>query len=317
MRNKKVLIIGGGGFIGSALAEQFCKTNQVTIADKCPCEASPLYARRLHMDNIRYVQCDAAQPEMAAALGHDFDYIIHACAVLGIRTVASQSIHTIMTNTASCRIALELAAEQEHLSKFVLLSSSEVYGIRAERPQESEMAVIGPPAEGRWCYAASKILSEHLAFAYHRERSVPLVVIRPFNIFGEYRTGSNAITTFLDRAIRGEELVIDGDGQQVRAWCYIDDFVNGVVKALESPYTDAVFNLGNPENEISIRGLAERILALSGSASTVRITYSKEPDVRFRSVNIEKARRLLGYEPSVSLEDGLRRLYQWRKNGGF
>lgn len=314
MRNKKVLIIGGGGFIGSALAKQLCETNQVTIVDKSPYEATSLCARRLPMNNIRYVRCDASQPEMAAALERDFDYVIHACAVLGIRTVVSQSIHTMITNTASCRIALELASEQERLSKFVLLSSSEVYGIHAERPDESEPAVIGPPVEGRWCYAASKTLSEHLAFAYHRERGLPLVIIRPFNVFGEYRTGSNAITAFLERAMRGEELVIDGDGQQIRAWCYIDDFIDGVVRALESPYTDAIFNLGNPENAISIRGLAERILTLTGSVSAVRVTHSTEPDVRFRSVNIEKARRLLGYEPNVSLEDGLRRLYQWRKN---
>lgn len=316
MRDKRVLIIGGGGFIGSALARRLCNANQVTIADKSPYEATALCARRLPMDHIRYVQCDASRPEMAAALGHDFDYIIHACAVLGIRTVVSQSIHTILTNTASCQIALELASAQEHLSKFVLLSSSEVYGIHTEQPDESAPAVIGPPTEGRWCYAASKTLSEHLAFAYHRERGLPLVVIRPFNVFGEYRAGSNAITAFLERAMRGEELVIDGDGQQIRAWCYIDDFVDGVVRALESPYTEEIFNLGNPGNTISISGLAELILTLTGSASTVRVTHSTEPDVRFRSVNIDKARRLLGYEPGVSLEDGLRRLYQWRKNQG-
>ena len=284
-------------------------------ADKAPYGETALFRRGIKDSEVRYIRCDAADPESMGKLDADFDYIIHSCAVLGIRTVAQRSLHTIYNNVESCRLALELACRQKELSGFLTFSSSEIYGVFTEAPAETAPAVVGSPKEGRWCYAAGKVLAEHMAMAYYRERQVPVTIIRPFNIFGEYRSGSDAMTTFLNRAMAGEELRIDGDGTQVRAWCHIDDFTEGVTAALEAPGKGEIFNLGNPANEISIRELAERIIEITGSSSRIRITNSAEPDVKYRNVNIDKARKMLGYEPKITLEEGIRRLYEWKKAG--
>lgn len=311
MKNKKLLIIGGCGFIGSALVNKYYKENKIVVVDNSPFEQSSLDMRNLPKDNINYIQMDATNFQQITSLGDDFDYIIHASAILGIRKVVEQPINTITTNITSCYNALELACKQKHLQKFLTFSTSEIYGINAERPNESQPAVIQPAVEGRWNYAASKTLSEHLAFGYLREKNVPICIIRPFNVFGEYRKGSNAMTTFLERAINNQDITIDGDGSQIRAWCHIDDFIDGVAKAMESAYVDEIFNIGNPNNEVSILDLAKEVVRITNSKSKIIISYSKEPDVKYRSVCIDKAKEKLGYAPIISLEDGITRVYRW------
>lgn len=313
MENKKILIIGGCGFIGSALVEKYHKDNKIVVLDNCDFEGSSLGLRKLEMNNIKIIKADATDIQNVIKLGDDFDYIIHASAILGIRKVVEQSINTIITNIKSCYNALELASKQKHLLKFLTFSTSEIYGINAEKPKENEPSMIEQAKEGRWCYAASKTLSEHLVYAYNREKSVPITIIRPFNVFGEYRKGSNAMTSFISQAIDNKELRVDGDGKQVRAWCHISDFIEGVSKALESQYTDEVFNIGNPYNEITIKELAEKVVKITNSNSKVHVTNSTEPDVKYRSVCIDKAREMLGYEPKVTIDDGVGRVYNWMK----
>lgn len=263
MENKKILIIGGCGFIGSALVEKYYRNNKIVILDNCEFKGSSLDLRDLSMDNITFIKGDATDTITVTSLDKDFDYIIHASAILGIRKVVEQSINTIMTNMKSCYNALELATMQMHLSKFLTFSTSEIYGINAEKPNENEPSVIEVAKEGRWCYAASKTLSEHLTYAYHREKGIPITIIRPFNVFGEYRKGTNAMTTFITRAMNNEDLIIDGNGEQVRAWCHIEDFIDGVSKAMESKYVDEVFNIGNPSNEITIKDLASKVVDIT------------------------------------------------------
>lgn len=313
MENKKILIIGGCGFIGSALVEKYYENNKIIILDNCNYEGSSLDLRKLEMDNITYIKGDATDIDTIKKLDKDFDYIVHASAILGIRKVVEQSINTIMTNIKSCQCALELASMQNKLSKFLTFSTSEIYGIDAEKPREDQPAVIEQAKEGRWCYAASKTLSEHLAYAYHREKGIPITIIRPFNVFGEYRKGSNAMTAFITKALKNEDLIVDGNGEQVRAWCHIEDFIDGVSKALESEYKDEVFNLGNPNNEIAIKELADKIIKITNSNSKIIITNSTEPDVKFRSVCIDKAKEMLEYNPKINIEDGIKRVYEWMK----
>ena len=221
MDNKKILIIGGCGFIGSALVEKYYKNNTIVVLDNSNFKGSSLDLRNLPKDNITFIQGDATDLDFVKKLDKDFDYIIHSSAILGIKKVVEQSINTILTNIKSCYNALELADMQRNLLKFMTFSTSEIYGINAQKPNEEDPAVIEQAKEGRWCYATSKTLSEHLVYAYHREKNIPIVIIRPFNVFGEYRKGSNAMTTFITRAINNEDLIIDGDGEQIRAWCHI------------------------------------------------------------------------------------------------
>ena len=313
MKDKKILVIGGCGFIGSAIITRYYKDNKIVVLDTCPFKNSSLELRNLPMNNIKYIQGDATDIDLVMSLDKDFDYIIHASAILGIKKVVIESINTIMTNIKSCHNALELASKQEHLEKFLTFSTSEIYGINAQKPKEDEPAIIEQANEGRWCYAASKTLSEHLVFGYHREKNVPIIIIRPFNVFGEYRKGSNAMTTFINKAIKNEDIYIDGDGQQVRAWCHIDDFIDGLTTAIESKYTSEVFNLGNPQNEITIEELAKKVVKITNSKSRIIITNSTEPDVKFRSVSIEKAKDLLGYNPKITVDNGIERVYKWIK----
>lgn len=313
MENKKILIIGGCGFIGSALVEKYYRNNKITVLDNCNFKGSSLDLRKLTTDNITFIQGNATDLEFVTNLDKDFDYIIHASAILGIRKVVEQSINTIMTNIKTCYNALELASNQKKLLKFLTFSTSEIYGINAKKPIEEEPAIIEQAKEGRWCYAASKTLSEHLVYAYNREKQIPIIIIRPFNVFGEYRKGSNAMSAFITRAINNEDLIIDGNGEQIRAWCYIEDFINGVSCALESSYIDETFNIGNPNNEISIKDLAEKIVKITNSSSKIIISNSTEPDVKFRSVCIEKAKKMLDYNPQVNIDDGIRRLYEWMR----
>ena len=311
MKNRKILIIGGCGFIGSAIINRYYKENEIVVLDNSNFKGSSLELRNLQTNNIKYIQVDATDYKTVMSLEKDFDYIIHASAILGIKKVAIESINTIITNIKSCYNALELASCQKNLKKFLTFSTSEIYGINAKQPIESNPAIIEPATDGRWCYAASKTVSEHLAFAYNREKNIPIIIIRPFNVFGEYRKGSNAMTTFISKALKNENIYINGDGTQVRAWCYIEDFIDGLTTALESEYTSEIFNLGNPNNEITIEELAQKVVKITNSQSKVIVTNSTEPDVKFRSVNIDKAKRLLGYSPKTTIDDGIEKVYKW------
>lgn len=121
------------------------------------------------------------------------------------------------------------------------------------------------------------------------------------------------MTTFIDKAIKNENIYIDGNGQQVRAWCYIEDFINGLTSALESEYTSEIFNLGNPNNEITIENLANKVVSITNSKSKVIITNSTEPDVKFRSLSIDKAKQMLGYNPTIGIDTGIEKVYKWMK----
>ena len=311
---KKLLILGGGGFIGGALAAKYCDHHEVVIADACDFSQSSLQFTSLPSHpNVRLVRMDATDAEAVRALGDDFDYIVHAVAILGIHKVVERSILTITTNYSSCLAALELAERQTHLKKFITFSTSEVYGRDVETARESMDLRIGPANEPRWNYAASKVLCEHLTNAFARERGVPTTIVRPFNVFGENRLGSNAMSKFVAQALLGDTIVLDGSGEQLRAWCYIGDFIDGLSRALESDYTGEFFNIGNPNNILSIHGLADRIVKLTGSSSAIVVSHSDVPDVVRRTVCIDKAHEMLGYTPVVGIDEGIGHVVDWMR----
>ena len=309
---KKLLILGGAGFIGGALAARFSPDHQVVIADACDFATSSLrFTNLLTHPNVILTKLDATDPQAVLALGEDYDYIVHAVAILGIHKIAEQSILTITTNYSSCYNALLLAEKQKHLQKFLTFSTSETYGRDVERAAETMDFRVGPASEARWCYAASKVLCEHLTNAFCRERGVPTLIVRPFNVFGENRLGSNAMSKFIAQALLNDTITIDGSGNQLRAWCYIGDFIEGLSRALTSQYKGEYFNIGNPNNIISILELAELIVKKTGSSSQILVSNSDAPDVVRRTVCVDKAHEMLGYTPRVSLEEGVDRVVAW------
>jgi nucleoside-diphosphate-sugar epimerase len=174
---------------------------------------------------------------------------------------------------------------------------------------------LGAVGESRWTYAVSKLATEHLAHNYFKEFGVPAVSIRPFNIYGPRQVGQGAIHAFVVKALRDEDVVIHNDGAQIRAWCYIDDIVDGVILALTKPEAvGEASNIGNPRSVVTVYNLAKEIIRLTNSKSRIRFETVDRADVELRIPSIAKAQRLLGYEPKYDLDAGLLRTIEWYRS---
>jgi nucleoside-diphosphate-sugar epimerase len=238
--------------------------------------------------------------------------VIHLAAIAGIDTVIKKPITTMRVNLLGTKNVLDAAAQTGKVTRLVDFSTSEVYGPYVYRADENGLTSQGPVGESRWAYAVSKLAAEHLAHCYYEEYGLAVVTIRPFNIYGPRQVGEGAIHRFIVAALRGEALTIYADGNQIRAWCYIDDFVNGVLLALEKEEAiGQVFNIGDPKQTTSILGLAEHIVRLTDKGASIQFRESTMPDVQVRVPDIRKARELLGYESTTSLEEGLVRTIAW------
>src|SRR5205085_3429098 len=203
---------------------------------------------------------------------------------------------------------LEAARRLPQLERLVDFSTSEVFGSYAFRADEAQMTTVGAVGEARWIYAVSKLAGEHLVHAYHREFGMPTVTLRPFNVYGPGQIGEGAIHRFVVAALRNEDLEIHGDGTQIRAWCYIDDMVRGMMLAMESP--NAVgqsFNIGNSRAVVTIYGLANTVVRVLGAKSAIRFVRKDYADIELRVTNVSKAPELIGFEAEIDLEEGLRR----------
>ena len=161
----------------------------------------------------------------------------------------------------------------------------------------------------------SKLAGEHLAHAYHDELDLPTVTVRPFNVYGPGQIGGGAIRAFIEAALAGRDLVIHGDGTQVRAWCYVDDMVRAVLLCLER--AEAVgqsFNIGNDRSVVTILELAERVKRLTGCPGEIVFQPLHYADVEIRSPNVAQARELLGFEAEIDLDEGLERTIAWYRS---
>ena len=203
-------------------------------------------------------------------------------------------------------------ATRDRVERLVDFSTSEIFGTHAYNVREGQVSTIGSVGEARWTYAVSKLAGEHMAHAYHDELRLPIVTLRPFNVFGPGQIGGGAIRAFIEAALAGRDLVIHGDGSQIRAWCYVDDMVDALALALEHP--DAVgesFNVGNARSAVTIYDLAQRIKRLTGCPGEIVFQPLHYTDVELRVPDVDKARRLLGFEAAVELDEGLSRTIAW------
>ena len=310
IKGHKIFITGGAGFIGTRLCEVLVADNQIVVYDNGHRNALKDTSFANH-PNLRFVPGDVLEAESVKKAIKGCDLVIHMAAIAGIDSVVKEPLITMKVNLMGTENVLQ-ASLDKGIGRFLYFSTSEVYGPLVYKASEEEETTQGPVGEMRWTYAVSKIAAEHLANCYQKKYQLPVVIIRPFNVYGPRQVGEGAMHKFIASAIQNQEIEIYGDGTQIRSWCFVDDFVEGVLACLRGPSAvGEVFNLGDPKQTITLLALADKVIHLAGSRSEIRFKKRTMPDVHVRVPSIEKARKFLGYSPKVTLEQGIMKTIAW------
>jgi UDP-glucose 4-epimerase len=311
LSGKRVLITGGAGFIGTTLAGRLVDANEIVAVDNLHRDALSGTELADH-PRFTFVHGDVLDAELLRELAEGTTHVVHCAAIAGVDTVLESPVRTMRVNLIGTYNVLEAAHAAGTVERLVDFSTSEVFGTYAYKVAESDMTATGSVGEARWTYAVSKLAGEHMAKAYHAELGLPVVSLRPFNVFGPGQIGGGAIRAFIEGALAGRDLVIHGDGSQIRAWCYVDDMVDAVLIALEHPAAvGESFNIGNARSTVTIYDLAQRIRRLTGCPGEIVFQPLHYTDVELRIPNVDKAREVLGFEARVELDEGLARTIAW------
>ena len=256
IENKTIFITGGAGFIANTIISRLVEKNKIVVYDnfhRDTLSASP-YANH---PNIKIIKGDVLDLEALTAAMKGSDIVIHAAGIAGIDTVIKDPVKTMRVNMIGTANALEAAHLNNITDRFIDFSTSEIFGSYAFKSTEADNTVSGSAGEARWTYAVSKLAGEHLAHAYFKKHNLPTVTVRPFNVYGPGQTGEGAIQIFIKKALKNEDIIINGDGNQIRAWCYVDDFVDCIMLALvDKKAIGESFNIGNARAVTTILGLA-------------------------------------------------------------
>ena len=312
LRGKRIVITGGAGFIGTTLARRLIEENEIVALDNLHRDALSGTELADH-PNFTLEQGDVLDADRVRELAAGATHIVHCAAIAGVDAVLESPVRTMRVNLIGTYNVLEAAhATQSTLERLVDFSTSEVFGTRAYRVEETHVTSGGSVGEARWTYAVSKLAGEYMAHSYFDEYGLPATTVRPFNIYGPGQVGVGAIHTFTVRALAGEDLVIHGEGSQIRAWCYIDDMIDALLLALErDEAVGETFNVGNARSTVTVLDLAERIKRLTGSEGEIVFQPLHYTDDEIRIPNVDKARRLLDFEAKVDLDEGLMRTIAW------
>lgn len=312
LKGKRIFIAGGAGFIGSHLAERIIDDNEIIIFDNLHRNAIS-YTNLTKHKNLKFVTGDILDEKSVEKELDNVDIVINMAAIAGVSTIVANPTKTLKVNLIGCYNLLELC-RKKNIKRFITFSTSEVYGPHVYEADENGMTTLGPIGEPRWVYAMSKLASEFLAYSYYKEHGIKFTSVRPFNVYGPRQIGEGAIHNFIVKALKNEPLAVHKPGSQVRSWCYIDDMADAMEKILSTDKSEGeVFNIGNPQATSTTLMTAETVIRLSNSRSRVEFKEIKYPDVDIRVPSVEKARRILGFEPKISLEDGIRRTIEWYK----
>lgn len=307
LEGKRIFITGGAGFIGSTLIGRLVEANEIVAFDNLRRNALAGQPFCDHK-NLTLVEGDVLDFDAVARAMAGADVVVHAAAIAGIDTVIQKPVTTMRVNMVGSANVLEAAARLDRCERVVCFSTSEVFGTHGFQSSEIDKTSVGAVGEARWTYAVSKLAEEHLAHAYFAEQGLPTTAVRPFNVYGPGQVGEGAMRAFIQRAVRDEPITIHGDGTQIRAWCFVDDMVEGTLLALTR--REAVgesFNIGNARAVVTIYGLANTVVRVLNSKSEIRFQHKDYADVELRVPAVEKARDLLGFEARVDLEEGIQR----------
>jgi UDP-glucose 4-epimerase len=313
----KTLITGGAGFVGSHLAEALlARGDEVYVLDNLSTGSIENIEHLKGQARFHYAIESIMSEPVTAELVDRVEVVFHLAAAVGVRLIVESPVNTIETNVHGTEMILKLANKKK--KKVIVASTSEVYGKSEVVPfREDADLVMGPTSKGRWSYACSKAIDEFLALAYHKEKRLPVVVVRLFNTVGPRQTGryGMVIPNLVKQALLGHPLTVYGDGTQSRCFTYISDVVGALIRLAEvKGAVGEVFNIGNDSEEITIMDLARRVQARTGTKSEIVLvpydTAYEEgfEDMQRRVPDLSKIRSLIGYEPRVQLDEILERV---------
>ena len=305
-----ILVTGGAGFIGTNLVEKFIeKQHKVIVIDNLLTGSKKNLEHFFDSENFSFIEFDV---QNHIEVAEDLDYVLHLASPASPKAYTQYPINTLKAGSIGTINTLGLAKAKN--AKYLLTSTSEIYGDPLVSPQpESYWGNVNPNGT-RSMYDEAKRFAEAAVSSYNRIYDLDTRILRLFNTYGPKMkiNDGRVVTNFIYQAITGNDITIYGQGNQTRSFCYIDDTVSGILKAMESDNSE-VFNIGNP-NEITILQLAEKIIELTNSKSEIKFVKLPEDDPMQRKPDISKANNKLDWFPKVSLEDGLKKTIEWVEN---
>jgi len=311
IKNKTVFITGGAGFIANTIIGQMINNNNIIVYDNFHRDTLS-ESKYVDHPNLNIIRGDVLDYDLLSESMADSDIVIHAAAIAGIDTVIKDPVRTMRVNMIGTANVLEAAHDNKISDRVIDFSTSEVFGSMAFKSSETDSTVAGSAGEARWVYAVSKLAGEHLAKAYHSSHGLPTVTVRPFNVYGPGQTGEGAIQIFIKRALKNDDIYIYGDGNQIRAWCYIDDFVECLMRCIEDKKAiGESFNIGNSRAIITILGLAQTVCRVLDSKSHIIFESPLSADIELRIPSVTKAQDILGFKAMIDLEEGIQKTAEW------
>ena len=303
----RVFITGGAGFIGSHLADHYVTAgHEVTLLDNFSTGSQTNIA---HLEGtVKIVDGDIRNIELIESLTQDSDLVLHMAAALGVNTILESPLESMSTNITGSEVVLLAAAKYN--KRIIIASTSEIYGKNPKQPlSETDDRVVGAPQKIRWTYSDAKAIEEAMAFALHQEKKLAVTTVRLFNTVGPRQTGryGMVVPRFVQAALKNEPVTIYGDGTQSRVFCHVADAVKAIATIANTSSTIGdVYNVGGT-GEVSIKELAEKVIAVTGSKSTITYTpYSDAypagfEDIQRRVPDISKIKSAIGWSPANDL----------------
>jgi len=317
----KLLITGGAGFLGSHLAETLLNQgHEVVVVDLVSAKKKSKIDHLIGQKNFKFFRGSVLDKDLMDKLIWECDKVFHFAALVGVHHYVERPYDVLDVNVNGTKLVVDLA--YKYSKKVIFASTSEIYGRSTKIPfSEDDDRVLGPTKVDRWCYSTAKAVGEHYCFAYH-QLGLPVVVLRFFNAFGprlDSIESGRIISIFMGQLLKNKPLTVIGDGTQTRCYTYVDDIIQGIIRSSEVKEAEGeAINLGT-NRETSVLDLAKMMIKIYGGKAEIQfveqegIYGTSYQDIKRRVPDVSKAKRLLNWEPKISLEDGLSKTVEWFK----